>query len=84
MIPYCFDQIIVLRAFFFLTAGRFPPSTQAPSGDVSRPHEIASGFILADIFTDNLNIDTDIFELRCSMVSAKKTKWTVYISRCVF
>lgn len=56
--------LIVNGAFSFLS------SIQAPAGDVlSRPHKIATRIILADIFTYILNIDTDIFELRCSMVT---------------
>ncbi len=39
---------------------------------------MATGFILADIFTYNLNIDTDIFELRCSMVTAKPSGLCIF------
>lgn len=65
--------LIVNGAFSFLS------SIQAPAGDVlSRPHKIATRIILADIFTYILNIDTDISELRCSMVTAKPSELCIF------
>lgn len=87
MIPYCFDQITLHQGFFFSPSPLDDTllSIRAPSGDVViRPHVIATEFILlADIFTYNLNKDTDIFESRRPTVTSK-IKWNVYISRCVF
>lgn len=61
----------------------FPTSVPAPGGDVQlRPHTAANRFIVvADVFTYSLNIDTDIFESRCSMVVANQVD-CVYFKLC--
>lgn len=61
----------------------FPTLVSAPGGDIHhRPHTAANRFIIvADIFTYSLNIDTDIFKSRCSMVVANQVD-CVYFKLC--